>query len=94
MHGMALDSSMSSDDLRRALDDLGISQVELGRRLGVAGQSVRRWVGPDGTVPGPVAVLVRLLQSRPELVTVVGFDPAPRIGRRARKPAGKAHGPR
>lgn len=74
--------SMTPAELRRALDELGVSQMELGRRLGVAGQSVRRWVRPDGAVPGPVAVLMRLLVLRPELASLIGFASGPEPGRR------------
>lgn len=65
---------MSPDELRAALDKLGISQLEWARRLDVYGQTVRRWVRHGGEVPGPVALLAHLLIMRPELCDVIGID--------------------
>ena len=50
---------MNAIELRGALDELGISQVEAAILLGVSDRSVRRWVeGPD-EVPGPVEQTLR-----------------------------------
>ena len=88
IHGMssptALPPLMTDVDLRAALATLGISQVALGRRLGVGGASVRRWVAEGGKPPGPVAVLVHLLLARPELVAVLDFGEQAKAGRKAR----------
>lgn len=64
---------MSPAELRRALDDLGLSQMDLARFLGVYGQTVRRWVAPGGEPPKAVVILLRLLIARPELKSVVGL---------------------
>lgn len=64
---------MSAEELRRALDALGMSQMDLSRFLNVYGQTVRRWVAPGGEPPQSVAILLRLLIARPELKSVVGL---------------------
>jgi len=68
-----LGKPMPPEELRRALDDLGMSQMDLARFLNVYGQTVRRWVAPGGEPPASVAILLRLLISRPELKSVVGL---------------------
>lgn len=65
---------MPADELRKALDALGLNQMELARFLGVYGQTVRRWVAEGGEPPQSVAILLRLLIARPELKSVVGLE--------------------
>jgi transcriptional regulator with XRE-family HTH domain len=52
---------MRPDELRTRLDAAGISQLELARRIGVAGRTVRYWLAgrdiPDGMVPEIEAAL-------------------------------------
>jgi len=49
---------MEADELREALDELGISQLEAARRLRVSGRAVRYWVAGEREIPGPVEALV------------------------------------
>lgn len=39
------------DNLRRLMAERGMSNVELGRRLGITGQAVSQWLAADGTTP-------------------------------------------
>jgi transcriptional regulator with XRE-family HTH domain len=47
--------------LKRARKALRLTQVELAKRLGVAGNTVARWERGEVTIPEPVAKLVRLI---------------------------------
>lgn len=49
---------MQGDELREALETLGISQREAARRLQVSDRAVRYWVAGEREIPGPVEVLV------------------------------------
>lgn len=49
---------MEADELREALDELGISQREAARRLRVSDRAVRYWVAGEREIPGPVEALV------------------------------------
>lgn len=49
---------MEADELREALDELGISQREAARRLRVTDRAVRYWVAGEREIPGPVEALV------------------------------------
>lgn len=55
---------MTSDELRDALETLGISQGELARRLGNRPETVNRWVngvrGKPRNVPGPAAAAINM----------------------------------
>jgi transcriptional regulator with XRE-family HTH domain len=39
------------DNLRAAMDQAGVSQSELARRLGIRSQAVNQWFRPGGTAP-------------------------------------------
>jgi DNA-binding transcriptional regulator YiaG len=52
---------MTPDELRRAISDLGMTQVAFARRIGVAPQTVRRWLAGQRRIPGSIVELVRLL---------------------------------
>ena len=40
-----------AENLRAAMDRAGVSQSELGRRLGIRSQAVNQWLKPGGTAP-------------------------------------------
>ena len=40
-----------AENLRAAMDRAGVSQSELGRRLGIRSQAVNQWLRPGGTAP-------------------------------------------
>jgi len=52
-------SLMTGMQLRHALQRLGISQMELSRRLRVAPSTVRRWIANRTRVPEAVALLLK-----------------------------------
>lgn len=69
---------MDPDEFRRCLETLGWSQAETAERFGVTGRSGQNWALGAAPVPGPVALILRLLMARPELVQVVDqMAPAP-----------------
>ena len=52
---------MTTREYRAALDKLGISQLALGRALGIASRTSRRWALDEARIPMPVAMLLRLM---------------------------------
>src|SRR5271155_440450 len=54
---------MLSRDLKLALSELSISQVDLARLVGVTTRAVAMWMAGDREVPGAVEAYVRLLGS-------------------------------
>ncbi|MBA3895125.1 MAG: hypothetical protein H0X69_15815 [Gemmatimonadales bacterium] len=64
--------TMSADELRELREGWDVSQGEFAAVIGASRQAVVSWETEEGSdhargVPGPVAVLVRLLDKRPEL---------------------------
>lgn len=53
---------MSPDELRRIRADLGLTQVELGARLGVSGLAVSYWETGRRKISPPVALLLRRIR--------------------------------
>jgi DNA-binding transcriptional regulator YiaG len=53
---------MAPIQLRRSLRRLGLSQMELARRLKVDGRTVRSWVSGRYPVPEPIALLLACWQ--------------------------------
>lgn len=67
---------MTGNELRLALARLGITQRELGVWLDLSDRAVRRYTAAEGAstsrqVPPSLALLIRLLAERPELVSYV-----------------------
>lgn len=52
---------MTGEELRRVRRRLGLTQVQLAERLGVAANSVARWERDEVPIREPIARLVRLL---------------------------------
>jgi transcriptional regulator with XRE-family HTH domain len=61
---------MMSEELREALNDLDLSQVELALLLGVTSRAVALWLSDERSVPGPVGAYLRLLKSLPKSLQV------------------------
>lgn len=56
---------MTPTEFRHIRHALGLSTEGLARVLSVhSGRTVRRWEAGDRNIPGPVRVLMRLLESR------------------------------
>jgi hypothetical protein len=52
---------MNSKQYRDALDRLDLSQVAAGELFKVGSRTSRRWALDEARIPGPVAILLRLL---------------------------------
>lgn len=50
------------EELRLALDEMGMSQVELARRVKSRADTVSRWMNRRAKVPGAVMAYIRLLK--------------------------------
>jgi DNA-binding transcriptional regulator YiaG len=57
---------MTSDDLQKAITDLGTSTSEFAALLGVTSRAVQRWLLGEREIPGPVEAFVRLFKACPE----------------------------
>jgi DNA-binding transcriptional regulator YiaG len=51
---------MSPQQFRQALRQLGMSQVQAAKRLGVNPRTVRRWVAGDSRIPESVSLVLQL----------------------------------
>lgn len=56
---------MDSAELRTSLADLGITQADFARLLGVTTRAVAMWMSDERPVPGPVVGYLRLMQVLP-----------------------------
>jgi DNA-binding transcriptional regulator YiaG len=54
--------TMSSQQFRHVLRQLGLSQVQAAKRLRVNPRTVRRWVAGDSRIPEFVSLLLQLWQ--------------------------------
>src|SRR6184192_3931043 len=61
---------MGPDDLRRRRRQLGMSQAELGRSLGLASNTIARWERDELPIGSPV--LLRLALERLEEISLAG----------------------
>ena len=52
--------TVSPQQFRHALRQLGLNQVQAAKRLGVNARTVRRWVAGDSRIPESVSLLLRL----------------------------------
>lgn len=77
-------AEMTPAELSAALEALDVSRGELARVVGATTKSAQRWVADGGSVPGAVAVIVRLLLRRPELREDLQLAPKSARGRPAR----------
>ena len=59
---------MTRTQLRALLQRLGLTQVGLARRLKVAPQTVRRWVGGQSPIPEAVALLLSAWVAHPHMI--------------------------
>lgn len=82
---MPIAAQLTPNELRAALVKFDVSQNDLGRLFGYNERSAQRWVADDGSVPGPVALVVNLLLARPELQALIGLKRHSKAGRKPRK---------
>lgn len=53
---------MTPDELRAALERLGLAQGEFARLIASDARNVRRWLAAEKPIPGVVAVFVLVLE--------------------------------
>ena len=53
--------AMQPEELREAIEQLGLSQRGFARTIGVSDRAVRRWIKPGAVVPDIVAIVASLL---------------------------------
>ena len=58
LDAMVTPRAIRPKELRALLKKLDISQMELARRLGVDGRTVRRWLAGEAKIPGPARVAI------------------------------------
>jgi helix-turn-helix protein len=64
---------MLSDDLKAIIGELGISQADFARLIGVTPRAVTLWMVGDRSIPGPVEAYARLVSSVPLSVRQIEF---------------------
>jgi len=52
---------MTDKQYRAALDQLGLTQLRAGELFRVGARTSRRWALDEARIPGPVAILLKLL---------------------------------
>jgi transcriptional regulator with XRE-family HTH domain len=57
---------MDAEELRRGIGELGVSQADFARLLGVTSRAVNLWISSDRGVPPPAVAYLRLLLSVPK----------------------------
>lgn len=63
--------SLTANDFRDLLAAVGYTQAGLSRVIGANGRTVKKWALGEARIPGSVVLLLRLLQARPELRSVI-----------------------
>ena len=74
---------MSADEFRAAIAALGISQQGFAKLVGASPRTGQKWGLGEARVPGSVAVLLRLLLARPELMAVLADVTPPVVRKRS-----------
>jgi hypothetical protein len=57
---------MTSDELKISLRELGVSQADFARLIGVTTRAVTLWLANDRSIPGPVEGYLRLMLMLPQ----------------------------
>lgn len=66
---------MTSDELKAAREELGLSQDGLAKVMGLAGdRTVRKWELGERDIPGPVAVLIYVLLNCKPARKLIGLE--------------------
>ncbi len=74
---------MTPDEFEGICARLGLSRREFGRRFGTGPNQAQRYADGSVKIPGPTAILLRILDRLPELMSMVPEGP-PKTTRRAR----------
>jgi Helix-turn-helix len=71
---------MTSDDLKAALTEVGITQADFARLIGVTPRAVALWMSGDRGIPGPADGYLRLLRLLPTNLRQVELNRLKRKG--------------
>ncbi|WP_164730083.1 type II toxin-antitoxin system MqsA family antitoxin [Rhodomicrobium lacus] len=74
---------MTPDEFEAICQRLGLSRREFGRRFGTGPNQAQRYADGSARIPGPTAILMRILDRLPELMPEA---PTP-TQKRGRKPS-------
>jgi transcriptional regulator with XRE-family HTH domain len=84
---------MSAEEYRQLLEETGYSQQRFAVLVGTNKRTGQKWALGESRIPGCVALLLRLLQLRPEMKTVVeGLGALPPRARSPKAKRGRAKG--
>jgi hypothetical protein len=72
--------TMKSDELEAALAELGITQADFARLIGVTSRAITLWVAEQRSIPGPAEAYLRVLQLLPQNLRQVEFNRLKRKG--------------
>ncbi len=72
---------MTPEEFEGICTRLGLSRREFGRRFGTGPNQAQRYADGSVKIPGPTAILLRILDRLPELMSMVP-EGAPRTTRR------------
>ena len=80
---LAAGASMAADEYRQAIEKLEFSQQSFAKAVGASPRTGQKWALGETRIPGSVAMLLRLLLARPELVSVMLANAPPPTRTRA-----------
>lgn len=66
--------AMGPKQLRATLRKLDMTQMELARRLGVDGRTVRRWLAGAAPIPGPVRAALQCMAQLDDLRRLLAHE--------------------
>jgi hypothetical protein len=72
--------TMTSDELQTVLAELGITQADFARLVGVTSRAITLWVAEQRSIPGPAEAYLRVLQLLPQNLRQVEFNRLKRKG--------------
>ena len=82
--------SMTPNEFRVALADIGYSQERFAELVGASGRTGQKWALGETRLPNAVVILLRIFQKHPNaLRTVEAMQPLPTRARAAKKAIGK-----
>jgi hypothetical protein len=72
--------TMTSDELQAVLAELGITQADFARLIGVTSRAITLWVADQRSIPGPAEAYLRVLQLLPQNLRQTEFNRLKRKG--------------
>lgn len=71
---------MTCAELRAALDELGITQADFARAVGITPRAVTHWVAGTRHIPGPIDAFLRVVRLMPPSARFLALNGAVRYG--------------